>query len=356
MRFTARSSPDRADVRDVPRVLLVDDSALIRNSIQTALEPYGLDLAHAENGKVAVAKATSSRWDLIFLDVVMPIMDGIQALTEIRGAGVKTPVVLTTSVSTTTAVTSAVKLGGVTYLRKPFTPDAIRLTAEKLLKLDRSVLASPPRMLLLHTDPHTPAALAKVLPPHIAIDATSSLGDALDLAEAHGHSLVVFETDNLIESGQEISSVLREQLPAAGIFALDATGTREPWRPNGALDGVLPKPLDATLGRGFLYANFLRPLVFVDKNTTRTAGFQGPVAHLPAYLTSLERAVQQQCIRRDLSQEIRIDLCDVEADPAAVVALVSRIDTQLRDAGAAPTFQLGPQLAKSPDLSHVLIV
>ena len=340
----------------MPRVLVVDDSALIRNSIQAAIEPYGVDIGHAENGLVAVTKASKSRWDLIFLDVVMPIMDGIQALTEIRGAGVKTPVVLTTSVSTTAAVTSAVKLGGVTYLRKPFTPDAIRITAEKILKLDRSVLASPPRVLLLHTDPHTPAALAKALPPHIVIDSTTSLRDALELAEAHGHRLAIFECDNLPESGAAIAAVLRENLPSAGIFALDATGTRDPWRPEGPLDGVLPKPLDAGLGRNFLYANFLRPLVFVDNNTTRTAGFQGPASNLPAYLTALERAVQQECVRRDLSQEIRIDLCDVEADPAAVVALVSRMDAQLRDAGAAPTFQLGPQLAKSPALSHVLLV
>src|SRR5688572_30050528 len=66
------------------RVLLVDDSALIRNAMQAALEPYGLELEHAENGEVAVAKAMATPWDLIFLDVVMPHMDGPTALREIR--------------------------------------------------------------------------------------------------------------------------------------------------------------------------------------------------------------------------------------------------------------------------------
>src|ERR1041384_3162952 len=95
------------------RVLLVDDSALIRNAMHAALEPYGLELVHAENGEVAVDRARSSRWDLIFLDVVMPVMDGPTALRQIRAAGNTTPVVLVTSVSTAATVASAIKLGGV---------------------------------------------------------------------------------------------------------------------------------------------------------------------------------------------------------------------------------------------------
>jgi CheY-like chemotaxis protein len=42
----------------MPRILLVDDAALTRNAMQAALEPWGIELAHAENGEVAVAKAT----------------------------------------------------------------------------------------------------------------------------------------------------------------------------------------------------------------------------------------------------------------------------------------------------------
>jgi two-component system, chemotaxis family, chemotaxis protein CheY len=122
------------------RVLLVDDSALIRNAMHAALEPYGLELVHAENGQIAVDRARSSRWDLIFLDVVMPVMDGPSALRQIRAAGNTTPVVLVTSVSTAATVSSAIKLGGVSYIGKPFTPDQIRAVAGKMLKLGPAVL------------------------------------------------------------------------------------------------------------------------------------------------------------------------------------------------------------------------
>jgi response regulator receiver domain-containing protein len=74
------------------RVLLVDDSALIRNAMQAELEPYSLELVHAENGELAVERALSAHRDLIFLDMVMPVMDGPTALRRIRARGDTTPV------------------------------------------------------------------------------------------------------------------------------------------------------------------------------------------------------------------------------------------------------------------------
>jgi 3alpha(or 20beta)-hydroxysteroid dehydrogenase len=80
--------------------------------MQAALEPYGLEVTQAENGAVAVERAMASGWDLIFLDVVMPVMDGPTALRQLRARGNTTPVVLVTSVSTAAVVAAAVKLGG----------------------------------------------------------------------------------------------------------------------------------------------------------------------------------------------------------------------------------------------------
>src|SRR5215510_6392499 len=99
--------------------------------MQSVLEPLGLEIGHAENGKIGSDKALASTWDLIFLDVVMPIMDGPGALREIRSKGNKTPVVLVTSVSTAAVVAGAVKLGGVHYISKPFTREQIRAVATK---------------------------------------------------------------------------------------------------------------------------------------------------------------------------------------------------------------------------------
>ncbi len=339
------------------RILLVDDSPLVRNAMQAALEPYGVELAHAENGEVAVAKVASSRWDLIFLDVVMPVMDGPTALAEIRSRGIRTPVVLVTSVASASVVASAVKLGGVQYISKPFTPELIRSVAAKMLNLDPEQLKHPPRVLLQHRDPELPQQLARCLPAHIAIDATSSLSESLDLAESRGgHELVIFEPQNLADEGEAIASVLRDMLPAAGIFAIDPSGTSEPWHPEGPLDGVLPTPLDSAIGRGFLYPNFLRRLVFFGHETARAAGFQGARVHAPAYLAMVERVLCDRCPRLDLSLDLEIDLLDLDAEPEVVAELMKRLHRDLRSAGAAPAFRAVAAATHSLGAHHALMV
>lgn len=309
------------------RILLVDDSPLVRSSMQLALEPYGVELGHAENGEVALAKACGSRWDLIFLDVVMPVMDGPTALKEIRARGVMTPVVLVTSVSTASVVASAVKLGKVQYIGKPFTPDMIRAVATKLLDLKPYAA----RVLLQHHDPDLPKQLAKSLPAHVQIDSTSSLSQSLDLAAQHRHQLAIFEPEDLADEAEAIAGVLREALPTAGIFAIDAAST-EPWHPDGPLDGVLPKPFDPALGRKFLYPTFLRPLVDFKDQQGRVLGAQG--AHPAAYLAMVERA-----LARFDHPEPQIDLMDLDADRAVVAELITRLHQTLVNAGAAPAFR-----------------
>src|SRR4029079_15513375 len=105
-----------------------------------------------------------SRVALIVGGVLSAVMDGPSALRAIRAAGNTTPVVLVTSVSTASTVASAIKLGGVSYIGQPFTPDQIRSIAARMLRLDAAVLHSPPPVLLQHTDPGLPDRLRRQLP------------------------------------------------------------------------------------------------------------------------------------------------------------------------------------------------
>jgi len=327
------------------RVLLVDDSALVRNSMQAALEPYGMELGHAENGQVAVDRAMSSSWDLIFLDVVMPVMDGPTALREIRARGNTTPVVLVTSVSTAAVVASAIKLGGVSYIGKPFTPAQIRAVATRMLKLDAALLDTPPRVLLQHADPALPARLRKLLPSHVAIDTSQLLAETLDLAEACRRDLVLFESRELIDERVAIANVIRRALPAAGIFALtDDAAPGAPWQPDESLDGTVPRGLDETVVRGFLYPGFLRPLVVLERMVAHAAGFRGPPGHLPAYVAMLGRVLIERCARLDQTADLQIDLSRMPDDADAVTAVVDTVNRELREAGAAPAFRIGPAL------------
>jgi len=338
----------------MPRILLVDDSALIRNSMQAALEPHGVELVHAENGKVAIEKVSIGTFDLIFLDVVMPVMDGPAALREIRARGITTPVVLVTSVSTAAIVGAALKLGDVHYIGKPFTPAQIVSVATKLLRLDPTAPSSPPRVLVQHSDPDFPRRLAKVLPPHVAIDATTSLGESLDRAEL-GQELVLFEAGDDLDEMEALAKVFREALPAAAIFAISPIGVATtPWEPRGALDGVLPPVIDSTLGRGFLYATCLRPLVRIDGRVARAAGFHGAPAYRAAYVASLTRTLLRRCGRLDMSRDLHLDLRRVNLDPDALVALVDKVNEAIKEAGGAPAFRLPEVAARESRLASIL--
>lgn len=330
---------------NVWRVLLVDDSAIVRTSMQAALEPYGLELEHAENGEVAVAKAMASPWDLIFLDVVMPHMDGPTALREIRARGNTTPVVLVTSVSTATVVAGAVKLGNVYYIAKPFTPTHIRAIATKLLKLDPGVLASPPRVLLQHTDPAIAEQLRKRLPGHVALETSPSIARSLALVEGGRRDLVIFEARGGRDERVATANTLRRALPAAGIFALseDAPGATA-WQPDEGLDGVLPRSLDVSVVDGFLVPMFLRPLVVLERSTARITGFRGAPAQLPAYVAVLARTLVARWPSLDRTAELEIDLHRIPRDPDACVSVIQQVDQALRATGATPSFRLTPEL------------
>jgi len=326
------------------RILLVDDSALVRNAMQVALEPYGVELVHAENGAIAVDKAMTSSWDLIFLDVVMPVMDGPTALREIRARGNTAPVVLVTSVSTAAVVAAAVKLGGVSYIGKPFTHDQIRAVAARILKLDTGPLRSPPRVLLQHADPGLPARLHKLLPQHVEIATSRSLSESLDLAEASRHDLVLFESRELLDEMVTVANLIRRSLPAAGIFALADTAPGSPWQPDEALDGVVPLPLDDATVRGFLYPHFLRPLVVVERTIAHAAGFRGPASDLPVYVAMLGRVLLERCAGLDPTIDLQIDLTRMPDDPGAVIGVLASVNRDLRQAGRAPAFQITPAM------------
>jgi CheY-like chemotaxis protein len=321
------------------RVLVVDDSALIRNAMVAALEPFGLEIETAEHGEAALAKAAAAAWDLIFLDVVMPVMDGPTALRALRAGGDATPVVLATSVSTAAIVAAAIKLGGVHYIAKPFTPPQIRAVAAKLLRLDPGQLDAPPRVLVQHADPGLPARLRRLLPAHVAIDPSSALAQSLDLAERGPRDLVLLESAELGDELVAIANVIRRALPAAGIFALaDPADPAAPWQPDEGLDGWLPRDLDDALARGFLYPNFLRPLVELDGARARLAGFRGPRAHLPAFATQLARRLVARVADLDRTADLRIDARRVSDDPEVVIAVLAAADQALRGAGASPAF------------------
>ncbi len=103
-------------------ILIVDDSALVRKQLGEIIGSLGFEIEFAKNGKEAVLKATSTQYDVITMDINMPIMDGIEAVKRIM-QDQPTPILMVSSLTTADATITmdALDLGAVDYIAKPGT-------------------------------------------------------------------------------------------------------------------------------------------------------------------------------------------------------------------------------------------
>ena len=117
----------RGQTRTV-RVLVADDVAMNRDIARAFLVSAGHVVVLAENGVEAVAKATAETFDVILMDVRMPLMDGLDAAARIRGlkgARGRVPIVALTAQSFAGQMAECRKAGMDAHLTKPFTPDTL---------------------------------------------------------------------------------------------------------------------------------------------------------------------------------------------------------------------------------------
>ncbi len=109
------------------RILVVDDSATIRRSAETMLANEGCEVITAENGFEALSKITRHHPDLIFVDIMMPRLDGYQTCAIIKNNDEfrDTPVVMLTSKDGLFDMARGRVVGSDQYLTKPFTRDEL---------------------------------------------------------------------------------------------------------------------------------------------------------------------------------------------------------------------------------------
>jgi len=108
-------------------VLVVDDSATIRRSAETMLTNEGCEVITAENGFEALSKVTQHHPDLIFVDIMMPRLDGYQTCAIIKNNSEfrDTPVVMLTSKDGLFDMARGRVVGSDLYLTKPFTREEL---------------------------------------------------------------------------------------------------------------------------------------------------------------------------------------------------------------------------------------
>lgn len=116
------------------RTLVVDDSAFQRTVVSDILDDRFEIIDTAENGQEAVEKFEELDPDVITLDIVMPEMDGIEALTEIKNRSPETIVVMCTSVEQEQKMRAAAKAGANGYVTKPISEDKLLSEFDSLLE------------------------------------------------------------------------------------------------------------------------------------------------------------------------------------------------------------------------------
>jgi DNA-binding NarL/FixJ family response regulator len=110
----------------VTRVLLCDDSPQIRELVRIVLELEGNEVvSEAENGREAVDEAKRLQPDVVLLDLSMPVMDGLEALPEIKRVAPEARVVVLSGFDNDRLVSQALALGADLYVAKGGDPDEI---------------------------------------------------------------------------------------------------------------------------------------------------------------------------------------------------------------------------------------
>lgn len=118
-------------------LLIIDDDPNTLASLARAFRLAGHDANVCDNPMRALEMVRSEKFDLIFSDVVMPGMDGLTLLEQIKAAGVKTPVVMMSGQAHIEMAVRATRLGALDFLEKPLSTDKLLLTVQNALRLER---------------------------------------------------------------------------------------------------------------------------------------------------------------------------------------------------------------------------
>jgi signal transduction histidine kinase len=121
------------------RVLLVDDSALVRDFVGGLIADWGFQVETLDSGRAALAAIGKSSFDVIVLDVNMPEMSGLEVLSSLRVRAVETPVIMLSSVSRTSDVLRAVHQGAFDYVAKDEAIEPLRMAIVRAVEHVRLV-------------------------------------------------------------------------------------------------------------------------------------------------------------------------------------------------------------------------
>jgi two-component system cell cycle response regulator len=241
------------------KILTVDDSKLIRTIIAKSFQPYDCAIMEATNGADGLAAASREKPDIILLDYNMPIMDGFEVLTRLRGDPLlkATPVILLTTLSDRGTVVKMARLGVRDYLIKPFKEESLVEKVGRVVPLKPKTDAAagarreddPIHILVVDDKP----AIAEQIRAGLAgtpwkVTGAGQPAQALDLCQTQGIDLVLASLALPGDAAQRLLLDLRGGANTAAIpvFALCVkTAAADPARlAQAGFGAIVTKPID----------------------------------------------------------------------------------------------------------------
>ena len=127
---------------DTRRLLIVDDEAVICHACRRVFSRQGFEVKECTDAREGLKLATENDYDGILLDIKMPGMDGIQFLEQLRTTKPDQPVLIMTGYPSVPNAAAAVRLGASDYITKPFSPEEISQSVQRMLAKGAAVAAA----------------------------------------------------------------------------------------------------------------------------------------------------------------------------------------------------------------------
>lgn len=123
------------------KILVIDDAKFSRKRVTSPLEEAGYEVVQAGNGQEGLNAVENQQFDGIVTDLLMPVMDGIDFITEVRKQGIETPVIVVTADIQKTTRKKCEDLGVNGFINKPFLPEDLLKEVNQIFPTTSGVLS-----------------------------------------------------------------------------------------------------------------------------------------------------------------------------------------------------------------------
>ncbi|MFO0728236.1 MAG: response regulator [Myxococcota bacterium] len=297
----------------------MDDSRAIRSIVSKQVQDLGFEVDEAENGEQGLVKLEDGGYDLVILDVTMPVMDGPEMLKKTRERGDKTAVLMLTSEAKRSVIADCMKAGIDDYIAKPFKGEELGAKIRKALKITGDVApvttgpaaaqhvaaveAAPAAggakqfidVLVIDDMDNVQKKLRSMLPAHLTVHGCVSAQSALNACRERVFRVILLDSDIPDVNSVALLSQLKLLQPHAAILSLtlrSATDATEEALECGYVD-VLYKPFDKNAIEDFLLKYFdNQELLTTDDNILKVGAFTGSEDRLDRYFQRLGALIQ----------------------------------------------------------------